>query len=110
MTDNATTETDTFKSVPTPDKGTYTLTIEDKSCNLKALDRATFKIVLGMIAPGGKDPKYVDAGQIILKTCWISGDEELKDDISPENAELNCSACLKACELIEIKEGSIKKN
>lgn len=63
-----------------------------------------------MVAPGNKDPRYVDAGQIILKTCWISGDAELKDDVTPENSELNCSACLKACELIDIKEGFIKKN
>lgn len=98
-------------SVPKgPAKGTYTLEIEGKSCNLRPLDRSTFKIVLGMVAPGSKDPRYIDAGQIILNTCWIDGDEALRDDKSEDNALLNCAACLKACEMIDIKEGELKKN
>lgn len=89
--------------------GLFQIEVDGLKCKLKPLNRATFKIVLGMIAPGMKDPKYIDAGQIILNTCWVEGDDALKDDKGDENTAVNIAACLKACEMIEIKEGVLKK-
>lgn len=109
--EESTTQKDAKEKAPSgPGPGTFTIEIDGKKCHLRPLDRTTFKLALGMVSPGMKEPRYVDAGQLILNTCWLDGDEELKDDKTPANMPINVSACLKACEMIEIKEGELKKN
>ncbi|MCT4614552.1 MAG: hypothetical protein N4A49_06720 [Marinifilaceae bacterium] len=72
---------------------------DGKICYLKKPSRKT----LGAAAVVGQnDPmKY---NEILLNNCWLSGDKELKTD---DSYFLGLSA--KLSELVEIKEGEIKK-
>jgi hypothetical protein len=85
---------------------TVEIEVEGFTCKLRKPDRGIYTRVIGLITPlAGKDPEIVRAGSLILESCWLSGDEELKTE-----DDLNISACLKAVELIEIKEANLKKN
>ena len=92
--------------------GTYTIEVGNLSCTLRKLDRATYKICHSKLAASISNGKesMIDIGQIILNTCWIEGDKELKDSTSDENMEVNFAACQQAIGMIEIMSGSLKKN
>lgn len=85
----------------------YEITVDGKTATLSKPNRATLKIVLSKISGG--NPNYIEAGEILLKTCWVDGDPALKDFASDENAELNLSACLAAVGLVQLKNSDLKK-
>lgn len=75
------------------------------TCKLKKeVSRDTLEDALGLIRPNAGNPLPLTAGRLILKECWIEGDEEIKTD-----DELLIPACLAAYNTIEEKEGSLKK-
>ncbi len=85
-------------------KSEYSITVEDKICWLKKIDRATLEVALGLIMATTGQPQYIRAGEIILLNCWVNGDEEIKKD-----DKYLIPACLQAYELIQLKEASLKK-
>jgi hypothetical protein len=66
------------------------------------------KTVMALMTPVPQMNKEMDsigAGQWILETCWIEGDEEIKTDM-----DLLIAASLQAVTLVNIYDGEIKKN
>lgn len=82
----------------------FKLEIEGKVCYLKGINRPVMEQALGLIMPTSGAPRLVTAGEMILNACWVGGDEEIRKD-----EDLFIEACLKAVELIERKESSLKK-
>jgi hypothetical protein len=79
--------------------GVYRYEVEGKACYLRKPDRKTLSAASVL---GKSDPlKY---NEVILKNCWLDGDEEIKTD---DGLFLGISGRL--AELIEIKEGELKK-
>ena len=77
----------------------FLYTADGKSCYLKKPDRS---ILSAAAVIGKNDPlKY---NEILLKNCWLGGDEEIKTD---DGLFLGISQRL--AELVEIKEGELKK-
>lgn len=90
-------------------KPAYELTIygdDDKNytCKLSKPSMAVVEAAMAFVAPTKGDPQYFQAGKIIINSCWCSGDEEIKED-----DQLFMSACMKAYELIELKDAELKK-
>lgn len=75
------------------------LSVEDKVAYLRPPDRKTLSFA-GSIAT--KDPMKFN--EIILKNCWLAGDEEIKTDDN-----LFISASGKLADLIDIKEAKLEK-
>jgi hypothetical protein len=74
-------------------------------CQLSPIDRVVLEIVIGLIMPtGGEKPKYLQAGELILNSCWVSGDEQIRKD-----EQLLISACMSAYKLFELKKTILKK-
>ena len=82
----------------------FELEIEGYKCTLRKIDRATLKVVYAKMLKANGEMNLLDSGEIILNTCWLDGDKEIKD-----NDDLWVAACLKCVELIEQKEATIKK-
>lgn len=82
----------------------FELEIEGKKAYLKSISRPVMEQALGLIMPTSGAPRLITAGELILNSCWVGGDEDIKKDES-----LMIEACLKAVELIERKESSLKK-
>ncbi|MGV7234657.1 MAG: hypothetical protein ACQ9ET_00220 [Nitrosomonadaceae bacterium] len=82
----------------------YEISVGEKSCRLSEINRGTLEVVLGLVMPSNGQPQYIKAGEIILNSCWVEGDEEIKTDES-----LLLSACMSAYQLVDIKESSLKK-
>lgn len=100
-------------AVKKPAGAKFQITVEDElpngdvreyTCFLKAINRQTFGVAMAKAIPASGQPDYVGAGEIILFTAWLDGDEELKKDDS-----LLLSAAMQAYGLIEIKTSSLKK-
>lgn len=85
-------------------KAVYEIEVDGKKCQLSEISRATLEIALGLIMTTTSSPQYIRAGEIILLNCWVSGDEEIKKDES-----LLIAAAMKAYELIDLKEATLKK-
>ena len=77
----------------------FEITVEDKKAYLKPPDR---KILSCATVEAGKDPFAFN--DIILKNCWIGGDEEIRD---VESYSLAAGSQLD--KIIEFREASIKK-
>lgn len=82
----------------------FELEIDGYKCRLRKIDRATLKVVYSKMLKASGEMNLIDTGEIILNTCWIDGDKEIKN-----NDDLWLAACLKCVELIEQKEASLKK-
>ena len=82
----------------------YELEIEGRKAKLRKIDRATLKVVYSKMLKANGEMNLIDSGEIILETCWLEGDKEIK-----ENDELWLAACLKCVELIQQKEASLVK-
>lgn len=82
----------------------YVLEIDEYKAYLKPINRAVLETALGMIMPVHGSPKLITAGEMILNSCWIDGDEIIKTD-----DELLIEACLQCVGLIERKSAQIKK-
>lgn len=77
----------------------FRITVEDKECYLKKPNRKT----IGYATVAAKD-NPLKFGEVILRDCFIGGDEEFKTDDT-----LFLSANGKLAELIEIKEAELEK-
>lgn len=89
-------------------KGDYTLTVGDKSCQLREPNRSEYGRVISMVTPmAGREPDFVKAGEILLNSCWVSGDHSMKNH---ENVKLNVTACINAIGLLDLYESELKKN
>jgi hypothetical protein len=82
----------------------YELEIEGYTCKLRKIDRQTLKVVYSKMLKATGEMNLIDTGEIILNTCWLEGDKQIKED-----DDLWLAACLKCVELIEQKEASLKK-
>ena len=71
---------------------------------MKPISRVVMEQALGLIMPITGSPRLITAGEMILNSCWIDGDAEIR-----ENEDLYCEACLNAVSLIERKTSSLKK-
>ncbi len=87
-----------------PNGAKYVLEIEGKKCYLKSITRPVMEQALGLIMPLTGTPKMITAGELILNSCWVGGEEEIKTD-----PVLYVDACLNAVQLIERKSSSLKK-
>jgi len=83
----------------------FDLIVGDKSAKLSKPTRQVMKIALSKLQQGDS----ISAGEIIINSCWIDGDKELKDFISDENAELSISACLAANGVLNLRNTELKK-
>ena len=88
----------------TNQKAAYEIEVGGFKCRLKVPDRHVLKVVYSKLLKANGDLNLVEGGEIILNSCWISGDKEIKQDDN-----MFISACLKAAELIEVKEATLKK-
>jgi len=77
----------------------YQLEIEGKKC---ILHKPTRQVLSAATVTAGKDP--IRFNEIILKNCWIQGDEDIQT-----NDDLFLGICPKLAEIIEVKEAEIKK-
>jgi len=92
------------KEIIIPQGAKFELEIEGLKCYLKGISRPVMEQALGLIMPTSGAPRLITAGELILNSCWVGGDEEIR-----KNDDLLMEACLKAVELIERKESSLKK-
>ena len=75
------------------------------SCYLKKANRGVLEAALSFVQPGaGQKPKIIKAGELLLNSCWVAGDPEIK-----ERDDLLVAACFEAYELIEIKKARLEK-
>jgi len=77
----------------------YKVTVKDKVCYLK---RPTRKAI-GYASVAGKD-NPLKFNEVILKDCWLGGDEEIQTDDT-----LFLAASSKLAELIEVEEAELEK-
>lgn len=85
-------------------KAAYEIEVEGFSCRLSKPTRQTLKVVYAKMLKADGSLNLLEGGEIMLNSCWIDGDKEIKED-----DDLFLSACMAACQLIEIKEASLKK-
>lgn len=76
----------------------FHIEIEDKICYLKKPDRKT----LSFASQVGSDPMKFN--EVILKNCWIAGDEEIMT-----NDSLFLAASSKLDQVIEFKKAELVK-
>lgn len=68
-------------------------------------DRGVLSRVYSLIIPTGlKEVDPVRAGEIILNSCWVGGDEEIKQD-----DQLYVAACIGCLQVIGDKVSVVKK-
>lgn len=77
----------------------FHLTVDGKSCYLKSPDRKTLSYAA---TAGANDP--LKFNEVILKNCWLGGDEEIQT-----NDTLFMSVSAKIPELISLKEAQLVK-
>lgn len=77
----------------------YVYEVDDKKCYLKPADRKT--ISAAAVIGNGDMMKY---NEVILQNCWLDGDEAI---LKEDKYFLGISQTL--AELIEIKQGALKK-
>ncbi|KMQ70240.1 hypothetical protein [Chryseobacterium koreense] len=77
----------------------FKITVEDKVCYLKTPDRKALSYASSVAS---KDP--LKFNEILLKSAWLAGDEEIKTDDT-----LFLSASSKLAEIIEVKEAELEK-
>jgi len=77
---------------------------KEYKCQLSQMSRAVLEVVIGLIMNINAPPQYLKAGEIILNSCWVSGDSEIR-----ENEQLLISASMQAYKLFELKKSTLKK-
>lgn len=75
----------------------FKLNVEDKTCYLKSPDRRT----LGFASSTKDTFKF---NEIVLKNCWLAGDEEIFS-----NDSYFLAACSKLDGIIQVKEAELEK-
>lgn len=77
----------------------------DLVCFLRGVDRGTLEMALGFtIKVTGGNAEIIRAGETILLTCWVDGDEEIKKD-----KKHLITASLAAYRLVNAETGVLKK-
>lgn len=98
------------KKEVTPAGAAYVIEVENGENNpplkayLKKINRSTMEIVLGLTMAVNGSPQYIRAGEIILKNCWVGGDDEIL-----KNEDFLISAAMQAYRLVEVKNAELKK-
>ena len=82
----------------------YQFVVEDKIFYLRKVDRNTMQAAMGDMVPSRGKPRLIDAGELIINTCWVTGDDEIRS-----NDDYFIPACLQACGAIEQKAAFFKK-
>ena len=77
----------------------FCIEIEDKKCYLKSPDRKTLSFASSVAT---SNP--LKFNEILLKGCWLGGDEDIQT-----NDSLFFSASSKLAEIIEVKEATLSK-
>lgn len=77
----------------------FKISVDGKVCYLHKPDRKTLSYASSV---GVKDP--IKFNEILLKGCWIAGDEEIKNDDS-----LFLSVSTHLAELVEVKDSELVK-
>ena len=77
----------------------YEISVDGKKCYLKSPSRKT----IGYASAAGKDDP-MKFNEIVMRDCWLGGDEEIKTDDT-----LFLSVSGKLAEIIEVKEVDLKK-
>lgn len=77
----------------------YKLAIEDKECYLREPDRKTLSYATSV---GQKDPMKFN--EIMLSSCWLGGDDDIKTRDS-----YFLAASSKLADLIQVKEAILEK-
>lgn len=77
----------------------FQLSVEDKTAYLRKPDRKTLSYAS---TAGQSDP--LKFNEVLLKGCWLGGDEEIRTD-----DDLFLAASGKLGELIQVKEAELKK-
>ena len=87
-----------------PKDAAYKITIDgtNLACYLKHPKMDTYRFFLKLTT--GKDPDYIQAGELLLNDTWVGGDEQIKT-----NETYRLAACMKAFEIIEIKAATLEK-
>jgi len=89
-------------------KGVETSTIILESglgCIIRKPNVQTLKKVMPKLTPTNGEANLFDAGEIILRECWVCGDSLIK-----ENEDMLFAASLQAASTINIMRGVLKKN
>lgn len=82
----------------------YEIEVDGFKCKLSEPTRQVLKVVYSKMLKADGSLNLIEGGEIMLNSCWISGDKEIKEDDN-----LFISACLSACQLIEVKEAKLVK-
>lgn len=65
-------------------------------CYLSRPDRGVYSAAFSLLA----DKKMLEAGELVVRRCWVGGDEAAKQDPA---------ICLKAVELLDVTGAALKK-
>lgn len=90
---------------------TFTLSVEGESgkeytCQLRKPSKRILGQATGMMVPvNGQLPDVSEAGEWILKNCWIDGDEIILED-----EDLLFSASMACMEMTQLRTATLKKN
>lgn len=77
----------------------FKIEVGGKTCYVKSPDRKTMSYASNI---GTKDP--IKFNEVILRNCWLGGDEEIKTDDA-----LFLGAGTVLAEIIQVREASIEK-
>lgn len=92
-----------------PENSVYTVVLmkenRELKCFLKEIDKKTLSNVLSNIYNNKDNFNISDAGEMILRSCFVGGDSEfLSDDKVIVSASMYCYG------LINLYQGELKKN
>ena len=95
-----------YKSIVPKNIRTHIVVLENGfGCILNHPKPQILSKALGAISGINGEPDMYKAGKYIIDSCWVVGDKEIN-----ENDDFNLAASLQALALVEILQGSIKKN
>ena len=84
---------------------TYTIKIGKYSCILREPTFDEYALATTAMITSTGQVNMAAAGKIIIQTCWIEGDEQIKKD-----DKLLFAASMKAASIINVQEAELKKN
>jgi len=63
------------------------------------------KILPYLIKIGDNDPDFIKAGNQLIKSCWIAGDDEIR-----QNEDLAAEVAFSLLSIVQLKVADVKKN
>lgn len=95
-----------YKSILPKNIKTHIVVLENGfGCILRHPKPQILSKALGAMSGISGEPDMFKAGKYIIDNCWVVGDKEIQD-----NDDFLFAACIQALGLVEILQGSIKKN